>query len=76
MSRLYAELTSDKGGRVLSRADNTSIDVAFRVKNTIIGSVELYVFNDIELGEATDEYLLKFYPQDGGDPHIITQGNL
>lgn len=76
MAKLYAELTSDKGGRVLSKSDNNSINVTFTVKNRIIGSVELYIFDDEKDGCDNDEYLLKYYKDDDDDPIIITQGNL
>lgn len=76
MAKLYAEITSDKGGRVVSKSDNKAINVTFKVKNRIIGSVELYIFDDMEDGCDDDEYLLKYYRNDDDDPIIITQGNL
>lgn len=79
MAKLYAELTSDKGGRKVSKSDNKSISIDLFVKNSLIGTIELYLFNDISDGCDADEYLLKYYrPSEDQDvdPLIVTQGNL
>lgn len=56
------------------------VNVDFIVKGIKVASVELYVFNDIEEGDAdTDEYLVKYYRpdcEDVEDPTILVQGNL
>ena len=76
MAKLYAEITSDKGNRTVSKGGNEFINVQFKVKNKVVGNVELYIFNDMEDGCDDDEYLLKFYRNDDEDPFIISQGNL
>ena len=48
MAKLYAELTSDKGGRVVSKSDDKAIQIDLRVKNTQVGQVELYLHDDGE----------------------------
>ena len=39
MAKLYAELTSDKGGRVVGKGGNEYIDIKLSIGNTIIGTL-------------------------------------
>jgi len=75
MAKLYAELTSDKGGRVVSRGGNNIVNVSFRIGNVHIGDIELQWLDEDEKNEHDREYLLKYYHCDDCDPFIIKQGH-
>lgn len=46
MARLYAEITSDKGGRVVGKGGNNEISVRLYDGNTYRGMVEMYASSD------------------------------
>ena len=70
MAKLYAELSSDKGGRVASKGDDEYIVIDLRVKNTQVGQIELYIHPD-------GEWLMTYQePQGVDDKDIIAQGKL
>jgi len=41
MAKLYAELTSDKGGRVVSKGGNQNINVSLSRGNNYIGTLKM-----------------------------------
>lgn len=41
MAKLYAEITSDKGGRVVGKGGNQNVKVAIYDKNTHVATVEI-----------------------------------
>jgi len=70
MAKLYAELTSDKGGRVASKSGDQYITIDLRAKNKQIGQLELYLHSD-------GEWLITYQDHDERkDKEIIKQGQL
>lgn len=50
MAKLYAEFTSDKGGRVASKGGNEHIRATIILKNRIMGYVLVTVHRDDSVG--------------------------
>jgi len=46
MAKLYAELTSDKGGRIASKGGNEEINIKCMTGNTTVGEVQLRRYSD------------------------------
>lgn len=46
MAKLYAELSSDKGGRVASKGGNEEVNVKLMAGNSLVGSIELRRYSD------------------------------
>lgn len=46
MAKLYAELSSDKGGRVVGKGGNETINVGLQLNNKVIGMLETRRHND------------------------------
>ncbi len=46
MAKLYAELTSDKGGRVASKGGDSSIKVSLNHSNKNYGILDTYIINN------------------------------
>lgn len=77
MAKLYCEITSDKGGRTVSKGDNDSIQVTVRVKNEIVGYIYIdYLHDKHNHGTELDEYLVQWHSANYDDPIIIQQGNI
>ena len=46
MAKLYAELTSDKGGRVASKGGDTRLVLTVKQNNKIVGTIKMYPITD------------------------------
>lgn len=62
MAKLYAELTSDKGGRVASKGGDNDLNIVIKLKNNIIakmtvlesGNIYVSTYGDGEIVDDND----------------------
>lgn len=46
MAKLYAELTSDKGGRVASKGGDSRLVLTVKQNNKVVGIIKMYPITD------------------------------
>lgn len=73
--KLCTTIQSERG-KTIQKTGNEFIYQEFTVNGHKVGQIELYLFDDKREGYETNEWLLKFSPNNDTDWDILAQGNI
>lgn len=61
MAKLYAEITSDKGGRVVGKGGDDYLDITIRTRNNSLARLRIRPTQKGNWEEAEGDYALEVY---------------
>lgn len=64
MAKLYAELTSDKGGRVASKGGDKFILTHFHIKNERLFTIRVHSDGNVDMSKGDGSFMTTYSPHE------------